>query len=262
MAKDTDRYNINAVERCFQIMDLLASKLEAISIQDVCEALGINSNMAFRLLRTMEDTGYLSRDAKTGLYSLSLKVLKLSRMALQSLEIRKFAMPYLEMLWSSFPKANINLGMRNGDEIIMVDRIDGNRLPRTYFTPGKVIPFHCTGLGKVLCSELSEEEVLGMIERAGGLKAYTADTITDSGRLLEELRRVREEEAGRDRNEYILNDNCSAVPIRDGEGRIVAAISASALSPNMTEEEIEGTIPQLRETANRISALLGYQAIT
>ena len=36
MAKDTDRYNINAVERCFQIMDLLASKLEAISIQDVC----------------------------------------------------------------------------------------------------------------------------------------------------------------------------------------------------------------------------------
>ena len=261
MAKDTDRYNINAVERCFQIMDLLASKLEAISIQDVCEALGVNSNMAFRLLRTMEDTGYLSRDSKTGLYSLSLKVLKLSRMALQSLEIRKFAMPYLEMLWSSFPKANINLGMRNGDEIIMVDRIDGNRLPRTYFTPGKVIPFHCTGLGKVLCSELSEEEVLGMIERAGGLKAYTADTITDSGRLLEELRRVREEEAGRDRNEYILNDNCSAVPIRDGEGRIVAAISASALSPNMTEEEIEGTIPQLRETANRISALLGYQAV-
>ena len=261
MAKDTDRYNINAVERCFQIMDLLASKLEAISIQDVCEALGVNSNMAFRLLRTMEDTGYLSRDAKTGLYSLSLKVLKLSRMALQSLEIRKFAMPYLEMLWSSFQKANINLGMRNGDEIIMVDRIDGNRLPRTYFTPGKVIPFHCTGLGKVLCSELSEEEVLGMIERAGGLKAYTADTITDSGRLLEELRRVREEEAGRDRNEYILNDNCSAVPIRDGEGRIVAAISASALSPNMTEEEIEGTIPQLRETANRISALLGYQAV-
>ena len=261
MAKDTDRYNINAVERCFQIMDLLASKLEAISIQDVCEALGVNSNMAFRLLRTMEDTGYLSRDAKTGLYSLSLKVLKLSRMALQSLEIRKFAMPYLEMLWSSFQKANINLGMRNGDEIIMVDRIDGNRLPRTYFTPGKVIPFHCTGLGKVLCSELSEEEVLGMIERAGGLKAYTADTITDSGRLLEELKRVREEEAGRDRNEYILNDNCSAVPIRDGEGRIVAAISASALSPNMTEEEIEGTIPQLRETANRISALLGYQAV-
>ena len=261
MAKDTDRYNINAVERCFQIMDLLASKLEAISIQDVCEALGVNSNMAFRLLRTMEDTGYLSRDAKTGLYSLSLKVLKLSRMALQSLEIRKFAMPYLEMLWSSFPKANINLGMRNGDEIIMVDRIDGNRLPRTYFTPGKTIPFHCTGLGKVLCSELSEEEVLGMIERAGGLKAYTADTITDSGRLLEELKRVREEEAGRDRNEYILNDNCSAVPIRDGEGRIVAAISASALSPNMTEEEIEGTIPQLRETANRISALLGYQAV-
>ena len=81
-------------------MDLLALNHESLSIQEVCDSLGINSNMAFRLLRTMENTGYLKKDAKTGLYSLSLKVLKLSRMALQSLEIRKFAMPYLEMLWA------------------------------------------------------------------------------------------------------------------------------------------------------------------
>ena len=261
MAKESDRYNINAVERSFQIFDLLASSQEAISIHNVSEALGVNSNMAFRLLKTMEDTGYLVKDAKTGLYSLSLKVLKLSRTALESLEIRKFAMPYLEMLWNNFPKANVNLGMKNGDEIIMVGRIDGNRLPRTYFTPGKVIPFHCTGLGKVLCSELEDEDILAMIHRAGGLKQYTANTITDSDALIAEIRKVRLEDVGRDRNEYIINDNCSAVPVRNSEGRIVAAVSTSALAPNMTEDEIEATIPALRETANRISGLLGYQAI-
>lgn len=261
MAKENDRYNINAVERSFQIFDLLASTQEAVSIHNVCEALDVNSNMAFRLLKTMEDTGYLVKDPKTGLYSLSLKVLKLSRTALQSLEIRKFAMPYLEMLWNNFPKANVNLGMKNGDEIIMVGRIDGNRLPRTYFTPGKVIPFHCTGLGKVLCSAMPDDEIIAMIERAGGLKAYTANTITETDRFIEEIHKVRLEEVGRDRNEYILNDNCSAVPVKDASGRIVAAISASALSPNMPEDEIEATIPQLRETSNRISSLLGYQAL-
>ena len=170
-------------------------------------------------------------------------------------------MPYLEMLWNNFPKANVNLGMKNGDEIIMVGRIDGNRLPRTYFTPGKVIPFHCTGLGKVLCSAMPDEEIVAMIERAGGLKAYTANTITETDRFIEEIHKVRLEEVGRDRNEYILNDNCSAVPVKDADGRIVAAISASALSPNMPEDEIEATIPQLRETSNRISSLLGYQAL-
>ncbi len=261
MAKEDDRYNINAVTRSFQILDLLASKHEALSIPNVSEALGVNSNMAFRLLKTMEDTGYLDKDERTGLYSLSLKVLKLSRTALQALEIRKFAMPYLEMLWSNFTKANINMGMRNGDEIIMVDRIDGNQLPRTYFTPGKVIPFHCTGLGKVLCSELGEEEIRAMAERAGGLKRFTANTITDVDSLLQELGKVRDEGVGRDRNEYIQDDNCSAVPIRNADGKIVAAISASALSLAMTEEEIEGTIPKLRETANRISAMLGFQAV-
>lgn len=261
MAKEDERYNINAVTRSFQILDLLASKHEAISIPNVCEALGVNTNMAFRLLKSMEDTGYLVKDDRTGLYSLSLKVLKLSRTALQALEIRKFAMPYLEMLWSNFPKANINMGMRNGDEIIMVDRIDGNQLPRTYFTPGKLIPFHCTGLGKVLCSELPDEEILAMVERAGGLKRYTANTITDTDALLKELAKVRAEGVGRDRNEYIIDDNCSAVPIRNADGHIAAAISASALSLAMTEDDIEGSIPKLRETANRISALLGFQAV-
>ena len=85
MAKENERYNINAVERSFQIFDLLASTQEAVSIHNVCEALDVNSNMAFRLLKTMEDTGYLVKDPKTGLYSLSLKVLKLSRTALEQL---------------------------------------------------------------------------------------------------------------------------------------------------------------------------------
>ena len=57
MAKENERYNINAVERSFQIFDLLASTQEAVSIHNVCEALDVNSNMAFRLLKTMEDTG-------------------------------------------------------------------------------------------------------------------------------------------------------------------------------------------------------------
>lgn len=261
MEKERNRYNINSVERSLQILDLFSFSHESISIQDVSDKLHVNTNMAFRLLRTIEDSGYLIRDSKSGLYSLSLKVVRLSRTALQALEMRKFAMPYLELLWNNFPKANVNMGMRSGEEIIMIDRIDGNQLPRTYFTPGKNIPFHCTGLGKVLCSELPKEEILLMIERVGGLKRYTDKTITDTNQFLMELEKVRAEEVGRDRDEYILNDNCSAVPIRNFEGRIVAAISASALSQNMPEEEIEATIPKLRETASRISGLLGYQTL-
>ena len=217
--------------------------------------------MAFRLLSSIQNAGYFEKNSKTGLFSLSLKCLGLSRTALQSLEIRKFTMPYLELLWANFQKANVNMGMRNGTEILIIDRIDGQSLPRTYFTPGRVIPFYCTGLGKVLCSQMSEAEIDEMISGAGGLKAFTPKTIVDKSELMKELDKVRQEGVGRDRNEYISGDNCSAVPIMNREGKIVAAISASALEPNMTEEEIEGTIPKLKEMANRISSMLGYYAV-
>lgn len=258
---DNEKYNIKVVERCFQILDLACRHQGPLSIQDVCDELEVNSNMAFRLLSSIQRAGYLDKNPKTGLFSLSLKCLSLSRTALQSLEIRKLTMPYLELLWTSFQKANINMGVRNGTDILIIDRIDGKSLPRTYFTPGRIIPFHCTGLGKVLCSQMSEEDVDRMISAAGGLKAFTPHTITSRDKLLEELGKVREEGVGRDRNEYISGDNCSAVPVFNGEGEIVAAISASALEPNMSMDEIEGAIPKLKEMANRISSMLGYYAV-
>lgn len=258
---DNEKYNIKVVERCFKILDLAASRNAPISIQDVCDSLDVNSNMAFRLLSSIQNAGYLDKSEQNGLFSLSLKCLNLSRVALQSLEIRKLTMPYLELLWQNFQKANINMGVKNGNDILIIDRIDGNSLPRTYFTPGRIIPFHCTGLGKVLCCMLNEDEIDKMIESSGGLKAFTPKTITTKSELRKELEKVRLEGVGRDRGEYIQGDNCSAVPIFNAKGDIVAALSASALEPNMSESEIEGTIYKLKEMANRISSLLGYYAV-
>ncbi|HPX29369.1 MAG TPA: IclR family transcriptional regulator C-terminal domain-containing protein, partial [Sphaerochaeta sp.] len=63
---------------------------------------------------------------------------------------------------------------------------------------------------------------------------------------------------GRDRNEFIEGDNCSAVPIKGKDNKIVAAISLSALTSNMSVEEIESSIPHLRDTAAKISYMMGY----
>ena len=79
MAENGDKYTINAVGRSFRILDFIGSCPGPVSIQDVAAELECNSNMAFRLLRSLEDTGYVEKDQRTGLYSLSLKVLKLSR---------------------------------------------------------------------------------------------------------------------------------------------------------------------------------------
>ena len=253
----TDRYNVKGADRCFQILDLAIKLDRPICINDVVSGLDVNTNMAFRLLSTIENCGYMTKNEENGYYSISLKSLQLSRNAFFSLDIRRLSMPYLEMVWEKNQKATLNLAVYYEGDILMVDRIDSLTLPRTYFTPGKQVPFHCTGVGKVLTCEF-DDSLIDELIKTKGLKKYTKNTITDISKLKEELAKVKEEQVGRDRNEFVEGDNCSAVPIRDRHGSIVAAISMSALESNMSEADIEGSIPLLKDTSKKISYMLGY----
>jgi DNA-binding IclR family transcriptional regulator len=199
----------------------------------------------------------MTKDENTGRYSVSLKSLRLARNALLSLDIRKLTMPYLELLWNQYPKTNINMAVYYGGDILVIDRIDSVNIPRTYFTPGKTVPFHCTGLGKILTCEIEETELDDLIAQKG-LKSFTSKTITKPELLKQELAKVREENLARDREEYIIKDNCNAVPVRNNEGKIIAAISLTAFETYMPVDEIEATIPALRNTAQRVSYLAGF----
>jgi DNA-binding IclR family transcriptional regulator len=252
-----DKYNIKSAMRCLQILDMAAATDHPLTVNEVSEALDMNTNMTFRMLSTIVSSGFMAKDEATGQYRVSLKALQLSRNALVSLDIRKLTMPYLELLWNQYPKANINMAVLHAGDILVLDRIDSVSIPRTYFTPGKMVPFHCTGLGKILTCELSEAEIDALIAQKG-LKGFTEKTITNAEALKAELKRVRDDHMARDREEYILKDNCNAVPVRGRDGTTIAAISLSAFESYMTVEEIEATFPALQSTAQRVSYLAGF----
>jgi DNA-binding IclR family transcriptional regulator len=255
---ESDKYNIKAVMRCLKILDLAASMEHPLSINEVCETLNLNINMAFRMLSSLTASGFMVKGEQTGLYAVSLKALRLSRNALLSLDIRKLTMPYLELLWNQYPKASLSMAVSYEGDILMVDRIDSRNMPRTYFTPGKTLPFHCTGPGKILVCELDEAE-LDILIAQKGLKGFTRKTITQADALKRELAEVRADQLARDREEYTLKNNGNAVPVRDSQGNIAAAISMSAFESYMPVEELEAAAPALRNTAQRISALEGFQ---
>ncbi len=257
--KDDDgKYNVKIVERCLAIFDLAAANDSPFTVQQVMDNLGINSNMAFRLLSTMVASGYLSKNEATSAYTVSLKALKLFNRALSSIDIRKVALPYMEMLNRQFPNANINLGVLYGGEVVQTDRIDSQVVPRTFFTPGKRVPVHASGMGKILLSELSEKEVKSIVDKNGGLKSFTVHTITDYDLLLKELAAVREKGYALDREELILGDNCNAAPIRDADGKIIAAVSMSAFDSYISKEQMDENIHFICETARQISYFMGY----
>jgi len=255
----SEKYNIRAVERCFAIMDIFAKADGALTVQTVSEELGINSNMAFRMLTTMTKAGYLEKDEKTGLFSVSLKFLPLSRKALMAMEIRRVVIPFFESLRGKYPKANLNLAVFSQNEVVVVDRIDSMSLPLTYCVPGKSLPFHASALGKALTCELPDDELDALI-KTKGLTAYTPNTNTTPETLRAALAKVRHDQVSRDRSELIPTHNCNAVPLRDAKGKIIAAMSLAAFETYMSIQEIEDTIPILMETGRNISYFMGYNA--
>lgn len=251
------RYSIKTVERSLKILDLATAAGVPISIQEICASLQINSKIAEKLLGAIISSGYMEMDEATETYRLTIKPLRFSKIVIQGLDIRKRTMPFLEILSTYYPKANINMGILDSDDVIIIDRIDSQSLPRTYFIPGRSIPFHCTAMGKVLTSYLPEDKLDDFIA-LHGLKSFTQKTITEPAALKAELRKVRKEQVARDYNEHFEGDNCIGAPVFDRNAQVVAAISLSAFEMQMSCAEIEAAIPKLKETALKISNLLGY----
>lgn len=256
MKENDGKYTIQSVDRALKIFDFLCASEATVSLTEVCDSLALNPNMAYRLLMTMRDAGYLIQDEETNRFRPSLKVLQLTRNALGNLEIRTRALPYLEQLWREYPNTNINLGLLHDGEVLVVTRIESERVPRTYFTAGKVMPVHATGLGKALICELGDDEIQRIIDQHG-LRPYTESTITDCGELLRQVHQVRTDQVAWDYGENVPNDNCVAAPIRDSSRRIVAAVSMSAFTVYMTIDDLKAAAIRVRETARNISYAMG-----
>lgn len=91
---------------------------------------------------------------------------------------------------------------------------------------GMQLEAYCSGVGKVLLASLSGED-LDQYLAAGALVALTQNTITDPEQLRDELAEVRRQGWAIEDGEVIESLACMAIPVRDHEGRVWAAVSIS-----------------------------------
>ncbi len=146
----------------------------------------------------------------------------------------------------------------NGDEIIYLVRADSDK---PYVMPSRVglaIPMHSTGIGKVVLSGHTDDQLERFAARAG-LRPRTKHTITTLEGLRSEISDVRRLGYAVDREENVPGLGCVAAPIRDLTGTVKYGISISTLLLEHSIEEIEAMSSMAIETADEISAALGHQ---
>ena len=118
---------------------------------------------------------------------------------------------------------------------------------------------HCTGNGKLLLLNYSDEELEQFILKKG-LPQFTENTYVTKESLKQELERIRRRGYAYDEEERELGIRCLAFPVFDAQGRIIAGMSVTGPKGRMTDERLNERLDVFREIALEVSKKLGYRA--
>ena len=251
--KDTLTPTIQVLERSFALLDMLASQAEPVSLKEISERTGLHPSTAHRILNDLTLGRFVDRP-QAGSYRLGMRLLELGNLVKDRIDVREAALGPMRELHKLTHQA-VNLSMRQGDEIIYVERSYSERSGmQVVRTVGGRAPLHLTSVGKLFLAHDEPSRVRSYASRTG-LTGHTRNSITDILRLEKELATVRASGVARDDEELELGVRCMAAGIFDDQGKLLAGLSISAPADRLEE----GWLERVRATAKQISSALGYR---
>jgi DNA-binding IclR family transcriptional regulator len=244
---------IQVLERAFAVLDMLASQQEPVSLKDVSERTGLHPSTAHRILNDLAIGRFVDRP-HAGTYRLGMRLLELGNLVKARLDVREASLGPMREL-HKLTHQPVNLSMRQGDEIVYVERTYSERSGMQVVRAiGGRAPLHLTSVGKLFLAHEDPQRVRAYATRTG-LTGHTRNSITDLPRLERELNQVRVGGCARDDEELELGVRCMAAGIFDDQAKLVAGLSVSAPADRLEESWLE----RVKDTAAQISAALGYR---
>jgi DNA-binding IclR family transcriptional regulator len=245
--------NIQVIERIFSLIDVLASREEAISLKEISERTGLHPSTTHRILNDLAVGRFVDRP-ESGSYRLGMRLLELGNLVKDRLNVRDAAVQPMRELHKLIQQP-VNLSVRQGDEIVYVERAFSERSGMQVVRAiGGRAPLHLTSVGKLFLAMDDPQRVRAYSTRTG-LSGQTRNSITQLQILERELSKVRQYGVARDNEELELGVRCMASGIYDDQGKLVAGLSISAPADRLDET----WLPKLQLTTQTISQALGHQ---
>lgn len=244
--------SVQVLERMFAVMDVLASREEAVSLKEISEKTGLHPSTAHRILNDLAMGRFVDRP-ESGTYRLGMRLLELGNLVKARLSVRDAALGPMRALHKLIQQP-VNLSVRQGDEIVYVERAYSERSGMQVVRAiGGHAPLHLTSTGKLFLAMDDPQRVRAYAMRTG-LAGQTRNSITQLPALEREIAKVRQYGVARDNEELELGVRCMSAGVYDDQGKLVAGLSISAPADRIDES----WLPKLQNTAHEISLALGY----
>lgn len=250
---------VSSVNRAITIVKLLAdSETGMLGVTELAARVGVRKSSIHRLLQTLQLHDLVGQDLETRKYRLGWGLYHLAAKMPAGVDLVEACRHELDGL-AADTRECANVGVLGNQSVVIVARSVPRQAVITNMDVGYQEPVHATALGKVLLSEQREAEVRRIVGQRQ-MQRFTERTITSPTDFVRECQDARRYGFALDDGEMNDDVRCIAAPIRNHEGRVVAAISVSGPAHRMTRERIEVLRGPVLEVARRISQKMGFAA--
>ena len=259
---DTDRPAIakadfiEGMAKGMAVLESFDTERQRLNATQAAERTGLTRAAARRHLLTLAHLGYLETDGSH--YWLAPKVLRFSGSYLASARLPRLLQPTLNRL-AALTRGSFSAAVLDGDEVVIVARnvsLGGQRLMAYGLHLGARLPAHATSTGRVLLAAMPRT-AFNLWLKGRELPRLTPRTTVEHKAFREVIARVREEDLCVAREEHELGVHALAVPLRNMQGRTVAALNVVASPERLELPNLQrDMLPLLLDAARELRSLL------
>ena len=244
----------SAAQRALEILESVAKARRPVTGNEIMDWVHLPKPTVYRTCTLLESMGMVQREADSKKLTVGSRLCALALEVMLSSPNRGPIRAVLQSLASAIGET-CTFTILDGNEIVVVDRVESAEPLRIQLHAGSRIPLHCSASGKLFLSLIPRALSRRLIESAP-LKRMTPNTTVDAALLQEQLRRIRKERVSRDNQEFSAGLVAIAVPVTGKRGRICGSVSVNAPATRMTLVEAEVHVPALRRAAQAIAEIV------
>jgi IclR family KDG regulon transcriptional repressor len=251
--------SVRSVERALDILLCFTREEHTRSLTQIAETVHMSKTTVHRLLTTLENKRFITRDKVTGLYRLGFRFIEMASLVLQDVELHRWAYPYLQRLSAEFGET-VDLSILDGAQVIYLEVIESPQRVKIAAAVGQRLPAYFTASGKALLAYLPEEQVRKIFaENMASTSSHAPISVPE---MLADLRATAERGYAVSEQEYEEEINAVAVPILDAEKHPIASIAIVGPSYRLTNERLPLLGDALRKMTEVISSEVGLTALS
>ncbi len=251
MAGGTSTPGATVVSRALSVLYAFDNTHRRLTVTEVARRADLPVPTTHRLLRELVAGDALVR-GDDGRYAVGRRLWDIGQLAPERTELRNAASPFLSDIHAA-TRATVHLAVRDGFEVLYLDRLSGRASVPVVSRTGSRLPLHATGVGKVLLAHAPEEVRERVL--AGRLRRLTAHTVTHAGLLRQQLDGVRRDGYATTTDEMTLGACSIAVPVT----RPAPADNTPAADPDVVAA-LGIVVPTLKRARTRLLTALQVAA--